>query len=196
MSFPSPPSFNLNRYSLNRLLVEGLTSLPSSSQPTASPQLPSSQLRPKNLSNLACLLYPQPLKPHTLTLFLYSAFLTHNLPAFSAASPATTIHVSPRPGIHPVIRAHYIAPSPTSPSTFSPPITPSNGTTITKAICVRNLSKEQILQKAELLRDGNGAKNRRVTGGRVVKSGNDGVRGIWSPMHGTESPLRGMRREG
>jgi len=52
------------------------------------------------------------------------------------------------------------------------------------------------MQKAEMLRDGNGAKNRRVTGGRVVKSGNEGVRGVWSPMHGVESPLRGIRREG
>ena len=34
-----------------------------------------------------------------------------------------------------------------------------------------------------LLRDASGAKNRRVTGGKVVKSFNDSVRGVWSGIH-------------
>ncbi|MCJ1402011.1 39S ribosomal protein L51, mitochondrial [Xylographa trunciseda] len=123
-------------------------------------------------------------------------FLTHTLPAFSASAPGTEIHISPRPRAHPVIRAHYIAPSPSSPSTFAPPVRASAANTVTKAICVRNLSKEQILRKAELLRDGNGAKNRRVTGGRVVRSENEGVRGVWSPMHGVGSPLEGLGPKG
>ncbi|MCJ1478863.1 39S ribosomal protein L51, mitochondrial [Lambiella insularis] len=123
-------------------------------------------------------------------------FLTHNLPAFTRSSPTTEIHVSPRPHTHPVIRAHYIAPTPTSPSTFSPPSLSSSANTVTKAICVRNLSKEQIQQKAELLLYGNGAKNRRVKGGRVVSSLNESVRGVWSPMHGVGSPLEGLSRKG
>lgn len=47
---------------------------------------------------------------------------------------------------------------------------------------MRNLEKEQILQKAELLRDANGEKLRRVT--RPVGSRNESVRGVWSPYHG------------
>ena len=61
---------------------------------------------------------------------------------------------------------------------------------------MRNLEKEQILLKVELLREGSGAKNRRVRGGRVVGSLNEGVRGVWSPMHGVGSPLEGMGRWG
>ncbi|MCJ1319627.1 39S ribosomal protein L51, mitochondrial [Xylographa vitiligo] len=123
-------------------------------------------------------------------------FLTHHLPAFTALSPTTEIHISPRPRAHPVIRAHYIAPTPSSPSTFSPQSLSASANTVVKAVCVRNLSKEQLLRKAELLRDGNAAKNRRVKGGRVVRSENEGVRGVWSPMHGVGSPLAGMGRKG
>lgn len=104
-------------------------------------------------------------------------FLQHNLPAFARANPSIEIHVSPRPNTHPVIRAHYI-------------------NNKNKAICVRNLEKEQILQKAVILRDGNGEKNRKVTGGRIVKSLNESVRGIWSPMHGAPGPLVGMSKKG
>ena len=49
---------------------------------------------------------------------------------------------------------------------------------------MRNLEKEQILQKVELLRDASGEKVRRVRGGRVVGSLNEGVRGVWDPFHG------------
>lgn len=65
--------------------------------------------------------------------------------------------------MHPVIKGTYI-----------------NGRE--KAICVRNLEKEQILQKAELLRDASGEKLKRVT--KPVKSMNESVRGVWSPYHG------------
>ena len=60
-------------------------------------------------------------------------------------------------------------------------------------ICVRNLEKEQILQKAEMLRDANGEKVRRVKGGRVVGSLNEGVRGIWDPFHGGNKEIVGDR---
>ena len=43
---------------------------------------------------------------------------------------------------------------------------------------------QQVLKKAELLRDASGEKLRRVKGGRAVGSLNEGVRGIWSPMQG------------
>ena len=79
-----------------------------------------------------------------------------------------------------MIRAHYI-----------------NGRS--KAICVKNLEKEQVLQKAEMLRDANGEKNYRVKGGRVVGSGNEGVRGVWDGFHGAGGVAgvllgRGIRR--
>lgn len=44
--------------------------------------------------------------------------------------------------------------------------------------------KEQILKKVEVLRDANGEKVRRVRGGKVVVSLNEGVRGVWDPFHG------------
>lgn len=51
-------------------------------------------------------------------------------------------------------------------------------------ICVRKCKeKEQVLQKVELLRDANGEKVRRVRGGKVVGSLNEGVRGVWDPFH-------------
>jgi len=94
--------------------------------------------------------------------------------AFARAHPQIQIHVSPRPHNHPIIRGQYI-----------------NGRE--KVICVRNIEKEQILKKAELLRDANGEKLRRVKGGRVVGSLNDGVRGIWDPFHGGNKEIVGDR---
>lgn len=92
------------------------------------------------------------------------SFLEHNLAKFAKANPAIEITVSPRPHKEPVIKGHYI-----------------NGRT--KAICVRNLEREQILQKAQLLRDASGERNRRTIN-KPVKSLNESVRGIWSPFHG------------
>jgi large subunit ribosomal protein L43 len=92
-----------------------------------------------------------------------SSFLHNSLSKFASANPQIEITVSPRPRKHPVIIGHYI-----------------NGRE--KAICVRNLQKEQILQKAELLRDASGEKLKRVT--KPVKSINESVRGVWSPFHG------------
>ncbi|KAK3166998.1 hypothetical protein OEA41_010123 [Lepraria neglecta] len=93
---------------------------------------------------------------------------------FAAAHPQIQIHISPRPNTHPIIRGLYI-----------------NGRE--KVICVRNLEKEQILQKAELLRDANGEKVRRMKGGRLVGSLNESVRGVWDPFHGGNKEIIGDR---
>jgi large subunit ribosomal protein L43 len=94
---------------------------------------------------------------------LFSSFLKNTLPKFAAAHPQIEMAVSPRPRRHPVIIGHYI-----------------NGRV--KAICVRNLQKEQILQKAELLRDASGEKLRKQK--KPVTSIQESVRGVWSPYHG------------
>jgi large subunit ribosomal protein L43 len=101
---------------------------------------------------------------HNWPFFLISSsrFLKDRIAHFARTNPAVEISISPRPGKHPVIRGHYI-----------------NGRE--KAICVRNLEEGQILQKAELLRDANGEKLKRVV--KPVKSLNESVRGIWSPYH-------------
>ena len=78
--------------------------------------------------------------------------------------PQTEFRVSPRPHRHPVLKAYYI-----------------NGRE--KAICVRNLSREQVLQKAEILMNSSGLKNKKQRGKPVI-SGNEAVRGVWSPYHG------------
>lgn len=78
--------------------------------------------------------------------------------------PQTEFRVSPRPHRHPVLKAYYI-----------------NGRE--KAICVRNLSREQVLQKAEILMNSSGLKNKKQRGKPVVSS-SEAVRGVWSPYHG------------
>lgn len=112
--------------------------------------------------------YNQCLTSSTPSQFLKSALF----PAFARAHPQIQIHVSPRGNHHPVIRGQYI-----------------NGRE--KVICVRNLEKEQILKKAELLKDANGEKVQSVKGGRVVGSLNEGVRGIWDPFHGGNREIVG-----
>ncbi|KAI9816813.1 MAG: 39S ribosomal protein L51, mitochondrial [Pycnora praestabilis] len=97
-----------------------------------------------------------------------NSFLKYTLPQFARTHPQIEITVSPRPRKHPVIKGTYI-----------------NGRE--KAVCVRNLQKEQILQKAQLLRDANGEKVKKVT--KPVKSTNESVRGIWSPYHGAEHTI-------
>ncbi|PMD58920.1 mitochondrial ribosomal protein-like protein subunit L51 [Hyaloscypha bicolor E] len=92
-----------------------------------------------------------------------NSFLRNSLQRFAVANPQIEIEVSPRPRRHPVIIGHYIGGR-------------------QKAICVRNLQKEQIMQKAELLRDASGEKLKRVT--KPVKSINESVRGVWSPYYG------------
>ncbi|MCJ1359512.1 MAG: 39S ribosomal protein L51, mitochondrial [Icmadophila ericetorum] len=103
-----------------------------------------------------------------------NSFLTHTLPKFARANPQIAISVSPRPHTHPIIRATYI-------------------NNREKVICVRNLEKEQILQKAELLRDASGERNRKVKGGKVVTSLNEGVRGVWSVVHGFNQEMEGVK---
>ncbi|MCJ1232421.1 39S ribosomal protein L51, mitochondrial [Varicellaria rhodocarpa] len=105
-----------------------------------------------------------PLQTKQTTDLPNSACLTHLLPRFAVSNPTISIRVSPRPNQHPLLKATYI-----------------NGNT--KAICVRNLSQEQIIKKAELLRDASGEKLKRIKGGRVVESVNEGVRGVWSGLH-------------
>lgn len=94
-----------------------------------------------------------------------NAFIKSSLPSFAKRNPQIEISVSPRPRRHPVIRAHYI-----------------NGNQ--RAICVRNLTNEGVREKAELLRDASGEKNKRVN--KPVTSINESVRGIWSPFHGAK----------
>ncbi|PSK44234.1 54S ribosomal protein L51, mitochondrial [Elsinoe australis] len=90
------------------------------------------------------------------------SFLTHTLPQFAKANPGIEINISPRPNKHPVIIGRYM-----------------NGRE--KAVCVRNLEKDQVLQKANLLRSASGEKLKRVT--KPVRSLNESVRGIWDPFH-------------
>ena len=47
---------------------------------------------------------------------------------------------------------------------------------------MRNLQKEQIWKKAELLRDASGEKLKRVK--KPVTRIKESVRGVWSPYHG------------
>ena len=60
-------------------------------------------------------------------------------------------------------------------------------------ICVRNLDAPQVLKKVELLRDASGEKLKRMKGGRMVKSLNECVRGIWDPFHGGNKEIVGAR---
>ncbi|KAK2748124.1 39S ribosomal protein L51, mitochondrial [Myotisia sp. PD_48] len=92
-----------------------------------------------------------------------NSFIREILPSFAKRNPQIEIRISPRPNKHPVIKGHYI-----------------NGRE--KAICVRNLEKEDVLQKANILREASGEKTRRST--KPVSSLNESVRGIWSPYHG------------
>ena len=94
-----------------------------------------------------------------------NSFLKASLPAFAKRNPSVEFSVSPRPRKHPVIIAHYI-----------------NGAT--RAICVKNLQNEGVREKAEMLRDSNGEKNKKL--GKPVTSINESVRGIWSPFHGAK----------
>ncbi|CBX96692.1 hypothetical protein IAQ61_005445 [Plenodomus lingam] len=93
-----------------------------------------------------------------------NSFIKASLPTFAKRNPQIEISVSPRPCKHPVIIAHYI-----------------NGAQ--RAICVKNLQNEGVREKAELLRDSSGQKNRKLDG-RPVMSINESVRGIWDPFHG------------
>ncbi|KAF8425159.1 mitochondrial ribosomal protein L43, partial [Tirmania nivea] len=93
------------------------------------------------------------------------AFLTHNLPSFAKANPQIEMVVSPRPHKHPIIRGVYI-----------------NGRE--KVICVRNLQHQQILEKANLLKNSSGLKLKKIN--KPVASVNESVRGIFSPFHGVQ----------
>ena len=92
--------------------------------------------------------------------FLKSPLLTQ----LTSSAAQTEFRISPRPGKHPVLKAYYI-----------------NGRE--KAVCVRNMEPMQVLLRAKQLLSNDGRKNRRL-GSRKVESANEGVRGVWSPMHG------------
>ncbi|CCX34701.1 thioredoxin-like protein [Pyronema domesticum] len=92
-----------------------------------------------------------------------NSFLKNVLPKFAKENPQIEITVAPRPHRHPIIRGEYI-----------------NGRE--KVICVANLEHNQILQKADLLRNSSGLKLKRFN--KPVKSENQSVRGIYSPFHG------------
>jgi large subunit ribosomal protein L43 len=94
-----------------------------------------------------------------------NSFIKASLPSFARNSPQVEITVSPRPRRHPVIIAHYI-----------------NGTQ--RSICVKNLQNEGVREKAEMLRNSTGEKNRKT--GKPVTSINESVRGIWDPFHGAK----------
>ncbi|PWW78385.1 hypothetical protein C7212DRAFT_315624 [Tuber magnatum] len=91
------------------------------------------------------------------------SFLKHSLSQFAKENPQIEIIVAPRPNQTPIIRGTYI-----------------NGRE--KVIPVDGLEIQQILQKAQLLRNSSGAKLKRIT--RPVISLNESVRGIFSPFHG------------
>lgn len=94
-----------------------------------------------------------------------NAFIKHNLARFARNNPGIEINVTRRPARHPIIRGMYI-----------------NGRE--KVVCVRNLEIDQIMQKAELLRDASGEKLKRII--KPVQSTNESVRGIWDPYHGAK----------
>lgn len=60
-----------------------------------------------------------------------------------------------------------------------------------KAICVRNMTPHEVLQKTMLLRDASGERQKKSNraGRRVVQSLNESVRGVWSPFHGHETRI-------
>ncbi|EXJ63322.1 uncharacterized protein A1O5_11643 [Cladophialophora psammophila CBS 110553] len=88
-------------------------------------------------------------------------------PAFSSLThryPSVEFRISPRPNRHPVVKAVYC-----------------NGRS--KAVCVKNLAREQVLERVEFLIGNSGERNTLVKGRKVI-SRNESVRGVWSPMHG------------
>ena len=52
-----------------------------------------------------------------------------------------------------------------------------------KAICVKNLEANQVLEKARLLSEASGERVQKIRGKNVISTG-ESVRGIWSPYHG------------
>ena len=94
-----------------------------------------------------------------------NAFIKSSLPTFARNNPQIEFQVSPRPRHHPVIIATY-----------------TNGSQ--RAINVKNLQVDGIREKAELLRNSTGEKNKKL--GRPVTSINESVRGIWDPFHGAK----------
>jgi large subunit ribosomal protein L43 len=97
-----------------------------------------------------------------------NSFIKSSLPTFAKNNPQIEISVSPRPRRHPVIIAQYI-----------------NGTE--RSICVKNMQIEEVREKAEILRNSTGEKNKKT--GKPVTSINESVRGIWDPFHGAKMKI-------
>ncbi|KAI9796089.1 MAG: 39S ribosomal protein L51, mitochondrial [Piccolia ochrophora] len=108
-----------------------------------------------------------------------NAFLAQDLPSFATLHPSIEITVSPRHGpTHPVIRASYV-----------------NGRE--KVVCVRNLTRAGVREKAELLREASGEKVKKGKLGTVEvgRGRKEGVRGIWSALHAFKTGGEGRREE-
>lgn len=91
-------------------------------------------------------------------------FLTSKkMDEFAIANPYLQFDIMRKPG-HPILRAEY-----------------TNGRE--KVICIRNLSTNVIEEKLKLLRDSSGDQLRRWTKNDNVRTLNNSVRGIWSPIH-------------
>jgi len=56
-------------------------------------------------------------------------------------------------------------------------------------MCVKNMEKDQVLKKAEILRNTSGQKLKRIR--KPVESINESVRGIWSGLHGGKNIVLG-----
>lgn len=74
--------------------------------------------------------------------------------------------MSPVPNKHPVLKAHFI------------------GGRI-KAVCVKNMTVHEIKKRMEgLLENSSGNKLKRLGAKKVVSERAEGVRGMWSALHG------------
>ena len=94
-----------------------------------------------------------------------NSFLSSSLlQSLTTTHPSCEFRISPRPNRHPILKAYYI-----------------NGRE--KAVCVRNMDMQTVMKRAEGLLGNNGAKNKKL-GARKVVSENEGVRGMWSALHG------------
>lgn len=97
-----------------------------------------------------------------------STFIKSHLGEFARKNPQIEVTVSPRPGLHPVVRGCYM-----------------NGRE--KVVCVRNMQANEIIQKVLLLRNANGEILKRTK--KPVQSVNESVRGIWDPYHGDQHKI-------
>lgn len=89
--------------------------------------------------------------------------VSKRLELLSLKYPHIQFHISRKSG-HPLLRAQY-----------------TNGRE--KVVCVRNLNIDNVENKLKLLKDSSGEILRRRAQNDNVESLNNGVRGVWSPLH-------------